>query len=47
VYFATPTVKMLLIDDPAEFRVSLDKMVAAHVWDSTFVTANSPLPSTP
>jgi hypothetical protein len=47
VFFAAPTVKILLIADPAEFRASLDKMVAAHVWDSAFVLANSPLPRAP
>jgi hypothetical protein len=40
VFFSSPTVKILYVVDPAKFRASLKKMVAAHSWDPVFLAAN-------
>ncbi len=40
IFFSAPTVKILYVVDPAKLRASLEKMVAAHSWDPTFLAAN-------
>jgi hypothetical protein len=40
VFYASPTVKILSVFDPARLRASLDALVSAHIWDPSFVAAN-------
>jgi hypothetical protein len=40
VFFSNPTVKILYVVDPTKLSASLERMVAAHSWDPTFLAAN-------
>ncbi len=40
VFFLSPTIEILTVVDHAKLRAALARMVAAHSWDPTFLTAN-------
>jgi hypothetical protein len=42
VFFSGPSAKILNVINPIELRISLDRMIEANSWDTSFVAANFP-----
>jgi hypothetical protein len=40
VFFSSPTIRILEVVDHAKLHAALQRMVAAHAWDPTFLIAN-------